>query len=95
MHIVRLVRTFFQNPALHKKPEGTGRVSPGSPKRTPDFLWSLLALASFMRLSLMKAAHADVGHAPWQEIRTPGLKTMGGAHRFPRIDKRARPRTSS
>jgi hypothetical protein len=27
-----------------------------------------------MRLSLMKAAHADVGGAPWQEIRV--------AHRF-------------
>jgi hypothetical protein len=27
----------------------------------PDFLSSLVALASFMRLSLMKAAHAGVG----------------------------------
>jgi hypothetical protein len=29
----------------------------------------LFALATSMRLSLMKAAHADVGGAPWQEIR--------------------------
>ena len=40
----------------------------------PDFLYTLLALANPMRLSLMKAAHADVGGAPWQEIRV--------AHRF-------------
>ena len=26
-----------------------------------------------MRLSLMKAAHADVGGAPWQEIRVAHL----------------------
>jgi hypothetical protein len=32
----------------------------------------LLALANFMRLSLMKAAHAGVGGAPWQEIRIRG-----------------------
>jgi hypothetical protein len=35
----------------------------------------LLALANFMRLSLMKAAHAAVGGAPWQEIRRRGTKT--------------------
>jgi hypothetical protein len=28
-----------------------------------------MALANFMRLSLMKAAHADVDGAAWQEIR--------------------------
>jgi hypothetical protein len=33
-----------------------------------------MALANFMRLSLMKAAHADLGGAAWQEIRV--------AHRF-------------
>jgi hypothetical protein len=27
----------------------------------PDFLLNLMALENFMRLSLMKAAHADVG----------------------------------
>src|ERR1700733_13584554 len=27
----------------------------------PDFLWSLVALANLMRLSLLKAAHAAVG----------------------------------
>jgi len=36
----------------------------------------LLALANFMRLSLMKAAHPGVGGAPWQEIRTRGPKKM-------------------
>jgi hypothetical protein len=33
-------------------------VRGGSP---PDFLWSLVALAHLMRLSLLKAAHAAVG----------------------------------
>jgi hypothetical protein len=36
---------------------------------TPDFLLSLVALASFMRLSLTKAAYADMSSAAWQEIR--------------------------
>jgi hypothetical protein len=35
----------------------------------PDFLSTFLALANSMRLSLMKAAHADAGGTPWQEIR--------------------------
>ncbi len=36
---------------------------------TPDFLSNLMALGSFMRLSLRKAAHADMSSAAWQEIR--------------------------
>jgi hypothetical protein len=40
----------------------------------------LLALANFMRLSLMKAAHAVVGGAV-QEIRIRGPKKMGEAQR--------------
>src|ERR1700693_787424 len=32
-----------------------------------------MALANSMRLSLMKAAHADAGGAPWQEIRVARL----------------------
>jgi hypothetical protein len=55
--------------------------APGSPKRTPDFLWNLPALANFMRLSLMKAAHAGVGWIYVQEIRIPGPKKMGEAQR--------------
>jgi hypothetical protein len=35
----------------------------------PDFLLSLVALANFMRLSLRKAAHADLSTAAQQEIR--------------------------
>jgi len=37
----------------------------------PDFLLVLLALASSMRLSLMKAAHAPVSCVARQEIRVP------------------------
>ncbi|MGB8535595.1 MAG: hypothetical protein WCD57_04220, partial [Acidobacteriaceae bacterium] len=36
---------------------------------TPDFLLMLVALANFMRLSLLKAAHAVVSRSAWQEIR--------------------------
>jgi hypothetical protein len=36
---------------------------------TPDFLLSLVASASFMRLSLLKAAHVAVGEIHVQEIR--------------------------
>jgi hypothetical protein len=35
----------------------------------PDFLWNLLALMHFMRLSSMKAAHAAVAWCRVQEIR--------------------------
>jgi hypothetical protein len=35
--------------------------APRSHQRIPDFLSNFLALANFMRLSLKKAAHADVG----------------------------------
>jgi hypothetical protein len=36
---------------------------------TPDFLLVLVALANFMRLSLLKAAPVAVSSASWQEIR--------------------------
>ena len=33
----------------------------------PDFLWSLLALANLMRLSLLKAAHAVMDGATYRK----------------------------
>ena len=39
------------------------------PALPPDFLWNLVALANFMRLSLRKGAHVVVSSAAWQEIR--------------------------
>jgi len=36
---------------------------------SPDFLLNLVALANFMRLSLLKAAHVALSCAAWQEIR--------------------------
>jgi hypothetical protein len=33
----------------------------------PDFLWSLVTLATFMRLSLLKAAHAVVPSAAYRK----------------------------
>jgi hypothetical protein len=50
--------------------------APCSPKRTPDFLSSFLALANFMRLSLMKAAHAGVGGAPCRKSGYMGRKRI-------------------
>jgi hypothetical protein len=41
---------------------------------TPDFLSSFLALAHFMRLSSMKAAHADAGGAPCRKSGYVGRK---------------------
>src|SRR5271156_1776454 len=37
--------------------------NPGS----PDFLWNLVALANFMRLSLLKVARAASSSAAWQD----------------------------
>jgi hypothetical protein len=39
------------------------------PSAAPDFLWNLVGLAKFMRLSLLKGAHADLSYAVWQEMR--------------------------
>jgi hypothetical protein len=41
---------------------------------TPDFLLRLVALASFVRLSLMKAAYVVVSGAAWQEIRVRSVE---------------------
>jgi hypothetical protein len=48
---------------FHRK-SGGGPIAKRQPSPDPDFLWTLLALAHFMRLSLTKAAHADFGSAP-------------------------------
>ena len=42
------------------------------PSPYPDFLWNLVALANFMRLSLLKGAREAPASAAWQEIRVPG-----------------------
>jgi hypothetical protein len=42
----------------------------------PDFLSSSLALTNFMRLSLMKAAHASVGGAPRRKSGTMGRERI-------------------
>ena len=65
------------NPTQHQKesPISTemGLLSFGNRRSPhyapPDFLLRLVALANFMRLSLLKAAHAVVSSAAWQEIR--------------------------
>jgi hypothetical protein len=49
----------------------------------PDFLWRLVALIHFMRLSLMKGAHADLSSAAWQEI---GVKPSFGLSGITAID---------
>jgi hypothetical protein len=47
----------------------------------PDFLRRLVALTHFMRLSLMKGAHADLSSTAWQEI---GVKPSVGLSGIPR-----------
>jgi hypothetical protein len=39
----------------------------------PDFLWSLVALANVMRLSLLKAAHAVLSGAAYRKSGSPVL----------------------
>jgi hypothetical protein len=43
----------------------------GKRKASPDFLWSLLALANLMRLSLLKAAHAVMSGAAYRKSGSP------------------------
>jgi penicillin V acylase-like amidase (Ntn superfamily) len=50
----------------------------------PDFLWTLAALANFMRLSLQKAAHAVLDGATYRKsgsgsssIDAPALPALG------------------
>ena len=45
-----------------------------------DFLWSLLALVNFMRLSLLKAAHAVMSGAAYRKskVREHGAPVQGG-----------------
>ena len=49
------------------KPEG--RIADPLHYATPDFLWNLVALVHFMRLSLTERAYAALSSAAWQEIR--------------------------
>jgi hypothetical protein len=62
-------------PQVHELSSGrTG--APRSPQRTPDFLSNFLALSNSMRLSLMKAAHADVGGASCRKSGYVGRKRV-------------------
>ena len=49
------------------------------PLRSPEFLSRLVALANFMRLSLMKAAHVDLSDVAKQEF---GYATVGMTNLF-------------
>jgi len=53
-----------------------GRVPHVRQSVHPDFLSRSLALTTFMRLSLMKAAHAPVGGAPCRKSGTMGRKRI-------------------
>ncbi len=39
---------------------------------SPDFLWESVALANFVRLSLLKGVHAASSSVAWQEVRVRG-----------------------
>jgi hypothetical protein len=49
-----------------------------SPSPSPDLLWNLVALASFMRLSLLKGSRAASSSAARQVIRVPGWADVWG-----------------
>jgi hypothetical protein len=78
------------------RPRFPGRVPHVRSSVHPDFLSSSLALANFMRLSLMKAAHASVGGAPCRKSGYMGRKRRGAAPsndsatRAKRLRRRAR-----
>jgi hypothetical protein len=57
------------------------------PSPSPDFLWNLVALANFMRLSLLKGARAASSSAARQEILVPGWAAFGGRPSGPRIHR--------
>jgi hypothetical protein len=61
-----------RNPAssVQCRTYGARIIVPLFPSPTPDFLWNLVALANFMRLSLLKGARAASSRAAWQEIRS-------------------------
>ena len=58
------IRPLVQNPNLDKSEV---QVAPAA-----DFLWNLVALSNFMRLSLLKGAQTASSSAAWQEIRVRG-----------------------
>jgi hypothetical protein len=58
----------------HSSVGGIGTGAHVRPSVHPDFLSSSLALTNFMRLSLMKAAHASVGGAPCRKSGNAGRK---------------------
>jgi hypothetical protein len=67
----------FQYAWLPTTASGSGRVPLDvRPGVHPDFLSSSLALTKFIRLSLMKAAHASVGGAPCRKSGTMGRKRI-------------------
>jgi hypothetical protein len=52
------------------------------PLRSPEFLSRLVALANFMRLSLMKAAHVDLSDVAKQEFGYAPVGMTRGEERF-------------
>jgi hypothetical protein len=61
--------TFFQ--CFHHRSSPSYRKEKGG--LPPDFLWSLVALANFTRLSLLKAAHAVMSGAAYRKSGSPVL----------------------
>ncbi len=58
------------------------------PLRSPEFLSRLAALANFMRLSLMKAAHVDLSDVAKQEFgyATVGMTSLFGGRGMEVLD---------
>jgi hypothetical protein len=77
-------RASFQKCFSTAGPRSFGNLYPDHKRwvpHCPDFLRRLVALTHFMRLSLMKGAHADLSSTAWQEI---GVKPSVGLNGIPR-----------
>ncbi len=78
--------TFFQ--CIHHPCKPTYRKNKGG--LPPDFLWSLVALANLMRLSLLKAAHAVLSGAAYRKSGSPISWQAGKAAEEMTADKERR-----
>jgi len=85
----RFARRFA--PSKNISTKGPRTAGPSAP---PDFLSSLWALASLVRLSLWKGAYVDVGSSEWQEIRVRSGRDDKGESRSSTRDSLLMERTA-
>ncbi len=70
---------WIEGPRFISKKIPRGVRGTADPSASPDFLLKLVALANFMRLSLLIGAHLVLSSAAWQET---GYAPVGGCDFF-------------